>query len=439
MKCSWMILGLVLQAKAAGLVEIANDALKSNTGYLSALAGAAAVQDVLKIHQAAWLPQLSMDAVKGATEYKDFDNVTGISPKNKNLSYGLNLNQKLFDMQSWLRFKEQSFLLQEALYNAAATKQELLYNIAVRYFAVLQYYSAYDNEKIKLAAYKEQLRKVKQEFNAGKSAKPELSQVQAQYMLAKAEVLSAKNQLMHEIQRLTEITGKSYKFIYRIGDKIPLHSPQPNNVNSWVRLMKANNLSLKSAHSAMLASDKEVSAVLAAGIPVMAFSSSWKHMRPIFMQPDSFAYSLDWSLSFSWPLFTGGADTAKYSRSQHLGAQARQRLIASERSLTQRTINSFNDINLGVERVQAATEAVAAAETSERAYEQGYVAGTQTITDVMHATSRLYEARLQLIKAKFSYITEALHLKLLIGGLSEKDLLAILPLFTKHKRYLNLV
>lgn len=442
MKYSWMILGLALHASAASLSSVAEDALKTNTNYLSALAGAAAVQDVLKIHQAAWLPQLSLDATKGSSQYKEITGgaIVSLNPGDeiKNLTYGLNLNQKLFDMQSWLTFKKQSFLVQQALFNAAATKQELLYDVAIRYFAVLQDYSAYENEQIKLKAYQEQLRKVKQEFNAGKAAKPELSQVQAQYLLAKAETLSAKNALMHEVQKLTEMTGKSYKFIYRLGDNIPLHSPKPNKVKSWVNLMQQHNLSLKSAHAAMLASEKEIDAVRAAGIPVMAFASSWIHQRPLFMQPDTSSYTMNWSLSFSWPLFTGGADTARYSQSQHTGAQTRQMLISKQRNLTQKTINSFNDINLGIERVRAAREAVSAAKTAKVAYDQGYSAGTQTVTDVLQAISRLHEARLQLIKSKFAYITEALHLKLLVGALTIKDLQALSPLFLKQKRYLNL-
>lgn len=432
MRYTWIVLGLALNGYAASLSSITAEALKTNSEYLSALAGAAAVHDTLAIAKDAWLPQIDLTITKGLTEFIDQS-----PPDLKGFSYGLNLNQKIFDMSSWLLVQKQAQLVQQAVYNAVATRQSVIYQVSVRYFKLLESIAAYENEQAKLKSYKEQLRKVEQEFKAGKAANPELSQVKSQYLLSKAETLSAKNTAMHNVQRLAELTGSSYKFIKGLGSGLALKAPKPNKVKHWLLLTKQNNLSLKAARASMLASEQDIAAMRAAGVPVLAFSSSFSRVRPVFMN-DASSTVRQWGLSLNWPLFHGGANRDRYVRSEHTGVQARQALIAMQRNLKQQATNTFNDVNLGLERVWAGQQAVVAAEVARRALAEGYSAGTQTITDVLESIAKLHAARLQLIKARYAYIDAVLHMKLLIGSLSMRDIQAIEPMFVQRKNLTSL-
>ena len=436
MRFTRMFLGLIISSKilAASISDITKDALKSNAEYIAAIAGLAASQDGLALLKSGWLPQLTIDASKGFSDTFPNPNPQAADVNSAQLlrsaSYGISLNQKLLDIPSWLGVQKQSYLVKKSLYNVAAMKQEILHEVATAYFQVLESISAYENQKAQLRAYKQQLHQVKREFDVGKSAKPELVQVESQYFLSEAETLSAKNEVLHNIQKLSQMTGKTYKSINRMVDIIPLKNPAPNKVDSWLDLMLKHNLDLKSARADLMASEQEIEIARTSNLPTLAFSTSVSRMRPIIFN-QKFSTVRKWDISLSWPIFNGGANLARLAQSQHLSAQNRQSFIALQRQMRQKTINVFYDIRVGVSRVNAAKKAVSSALTAKEATGHGYFAGTQTNTEVLQSISRLYSAKLQLIKAKYEYLADVLYLKQLVGALSERDIANISRLFSK--------
>lgn len=437
MKKSWITILVFLNINslsAASLMNVVHDVLQYNTDYLSARASSALVKDSLAIAKSNWMPQLSVNASKGQTITRPNPNPQGADPSKQKLestAYGLTLNQKLLDMPSWLSLKKQSYQVQQAIYQEYYTRQSVMYQAAVQYFAVLQALGSYENELTKTKSYKEQLRQVKQEYEAGKAAQPTLAQVESQYLLAKAELLSARNNIIYEVQKLSQMTGRNYNYVQTLGSKMPLAVPMPNKVDFWINLMKKQNVSLKSKYASLSAARQAVEAARASAAPTMNFSAGASRSRPITFATEDFGKINTWSLSFNWPIVTGGRVAAVLSQSLHAQQQAEQAQIASERDLRQQTISSFYDIRVGIEQVKAASQAVHSANIAMMALKDGYLAGTQTISDVLQSISRLHAARLQLIKARYGYLGEVLRLKLITGVLSEKDFIATSKLLTK--------
>lgn len=425
----WLLI-VAQEVFGANIASVTKDALKFNSEYKSAVEAAMAMQDSLDISKSAWRPQLTLNASKGNNETKPAPNSNDANSvlNLRSTSYGISYNQKVFDLTALHDVSKQNYLLKQAIYTREATKLNVMYEVALAYFSVLEAINSFENEKAKLKAYKQQLTQVEHEYNAGKTAKPKLSQVESQYQLAAAETLAAKNNIIHAVQGLSQLTGVSYKMVKGLGSSFPLKRPVPSNPDAWVKLMLKNNLSLKAEHASVMSKEQEMEAARASRLPVVSFSTGVSRTRPIQTSP-AFSTVRQWSVNLVWPLFSGGANISKLSRAEHFASQSQQSLISLRRQLIQQTISSYYDVSVGVDRVRAARSAVKSAEIAKNAINEGYKVGTETITEVLQGISRLYAARLQLIKANYGYLTSVLSLKVLIGALSFNDINSLDKIF----------
>lgn len=438
MQISRMILAFLLTSEllAVNLSEVVRDALSSSTDYLSARAVAAAAKDSYSIAKSTWLPQMNFDASKGFAETRPSPVGNADQQDVKSLSYGVTLNQKLFDIPAWLGVEKQSFALQKAMLDELSVRQNIIYSVSVQYFDVLQKISEYSSQKAKLKSYQEQFRRVRQEYSAGKAAKPELAQVEAQYLLANSELLSAKNGVLHSLKKLSQITGKDYKSINLLGGYIPLARPKPARAAAWVKLMYKQNVALKASLFTLKSARQDVEIARSSGAPVFNFNAGIRRYRPLNFQNLNSGTSKNWGVSMTWPVVTGGNGAAVLSQSGHMLDKTEQLHTALMRELKQQTTNTFYDLSVGVLRVQAAQKAVDSAKIALGAIKDGYNAGMQTNSDVLDSITRVHDANLQLIKSKYAYLSDMLQLKLLVGVLSEKDLFKLSRLFDR-KQSLN--
>jgi len=140
---------------------------------------------------------------------------------------------------------------------------------------------------------------------------------------------------------------------------------------------------------------------------------------------DSITGSNQVGLSFTLPLYSGGAVTSQVKQAQYNYVSASEQLESAHRTTVRTVRSSFNNVNASISSINAYKQAVVSAQSSLDAMEAGYQVGTRTIVDVLNATSTLYNAKQQLSDARYDYMINELNIKSALGTLNEQDLTAL--------------
>ncbi|MCE1737063.1 TolC family protein, partial [Enterobacter hormaechei] len=93
------------------------------------------------------------------------------------------------------------------------------------------------------------------------------------------------------------------------------------------------------------------------------------------------------------------------------------------RKVIQEVHSSSNNISAAISSVEANKQAVLSAQSSLDSMEAGYQVGTRTIVDVLEATTKLYQAKQNLSKARYDYLLAQLNIQQARGTLNENDLI----------------
>jgi outer membrane protein len=130
-------------------------------------------------------------------------------------------------------------------------------------------------------------------------------------------------------------------------------------------------------------------------------------------------------ISFTWPLFQGGAIASAVRQSRALYHQAEAQLDALLRDTERQTRAAYRGIVTGVQRIAAAHRAVESGSAAVEASRRNVEFGTGTEFDLLNAQNNYYAAIRAYSQARYDYLTDVLTLKQQAGRLSERDLLAI--------------
>jgi outer membrane protein len=130
-------------------------------------------------------------------------------------------------------------------------------------------------------------------------------------------------------------------------------------------------------------------------------------------------------VSFSWPLFQGGAIASAVRQSRALFRQSQVNVDAIQRSTETQTRAAFRGIVTGIQRIGAAHRAVDSGERAVEAMRRNVEFGTATEFEVLSAQNNYYAARRAYNQARYDYLTSVLTLKQQAGRLTEQDLIAI--------------
>jgi len=130
-------------------------------------------------------------------------------------------------------------------------------------------------------------------------------------------------------------------------------------------------------------------------------------------------------VSFSWPLFQGGAVASAVRQSRALYRQAQAAYDAMQRDTERQTRAAFRGIVSGIQRIGAARRAVNSGRDAVDASRRNVEFGTGTEFELLDAQNNYYTALRAYHQARYDYLTSALTLKQQAGRLTEHDLDAV--------------
>jgi len=418
--------GFSLASQAEDLLQVYQQARLSNPDLRSSAANRDAAFEKINEARSPLLPQLGLGA-----DYTYSNGYRDSSGLHSNTTSGsLQLTQTIFDMSKWrnLTLQEKTAGIQDVTYQVA--QQDLILNTATAYFNVLKAIDTLSYiEAQKQSIYRE-LDQTTQRFNVGLVAITDVQNARAQYDSVLANEVTARNNLDNMVEALRQITGNDYLALASLNiDRFK--TTKPDAVSALLKQAESRNLNLLSARLNQDLAREQIRYAETGHMPTLDLTASTglsnskyggSRANQSAGSTDSISGTNQVGLSFSLPLYSGGAVTSQVKQAQYNYVSASEQLESAHRSAVQTVRSSYNNVNASVSSIDAYQQLVVSAQSSLDAMEAGYQVGTRTIVDVLDATTTLYNAKQQLSDARYSYLINQLNIKYALGTLNEQDL-----------------
>jgi len=417
-----LLTGLLVatSVRAENLLDIYRLAKQNDPTYLAAVAEYNAAKEASPQAWAAVLPHLSLNG--NHTEYDQtqiFGAATLDSPYHSN-GYSLTLTQTLYHQEQFDRISQADAQVAQAEAKFNGAKLALITRTAQRYFNVL---SAADNLAFAQAnreAIEQQLQQTKQRFQVGLTAITDVHEAQARYDASVASEITAKNLYAIRQEELREITHQAPGPLATLEENSPLLSPDPSDVEQWVKTALTQNLSLLAAQKAMDAAQAGVGIARAGHLPTLDLQANYTDMKASGGL-NTKTKGTTVALVLNFPLYAGGGVSAATSQAAALYQQSME-LYEQQRRATERgTRNSYLTVIADISTVTALKQALRSAQTALEATKAGFDVGTRTAVEVLDSQQLVFQARSNYAKSRYDYILETLNLKQSAGTLSEED------------------
>jgi len=375
--------------------------------------------------RSAFLPQLS-----GSFQY-EFNDQDNDDFKNFQVErYSLELRQSLFNKENWAILGQAQLGVKQAEAQYLAEKQNLLIRTANTYFDVLRAQVEVEFSKSELEAIARQKEQAERRFDVGLVPVTDVRSAQAQFDLASAADIAAKNNLENALEAMLLLTGSIPDSVSPLAADLPLVAPDPAVSDDWVNLALEQNLDLVASRIAAETAEAGVTSIRGSRYPTADLVGTAQKVEHDKQGRDLEAGQI--RFEFRMPFYTGGRIKAQVRQAKADAASAHQSLLSQERATAQQTRNAFRGVTGSIARANALQQALVSTRKSAEATDAGFRAGTRTSVEVLRALRDVFRAESDYAGARYDYIINYLSLKASAGTLSEDDLAPINSFLVKQ-------
>jgi outer membrane protein len=353
---------------------------------------------------------------------------TGMFGHTRTRSINGTLSQTVFDFSKYANLKaaHSAAEAQDDVYQAA--QQALLVRVSQAYLGVLTSEDALTYAKANEDAFRQQFEQSDQRYKVGLSAITDVYQARAYYEAAKAQTITAQNDLNDAREALTQITGKPTGELKKLRDDLPMQPPSPNDQDAWVKQALATNPELKAQEQNVRTAEHNISAARAGHLPTISAqvsygkNASWYENASI---QNNRPASTTIGLSLNVPIFSGGMTQSRVRQSIYQRDSAADAAESQRRQVVRDTLNYYRSVIAGIAQVESAKASVESGQKALEATRAGFDVGTQTMTNVLLAIQTLTSSESGYSQARHQFILNKLLLKQAAGTADLSDLQAI--------------
>jgi outer membrane protein len=424
---------LTLNAQAADLIQVYQQALANDATYASARSSLAAGQERITQGRAGLLPSISASGtnLRNNGEFIPFnegvlDVVNGqiVLPSRQNAdnhtnTYTVSLSQPLFNWSLWQSYQQSKLAQAVAEATFAQARQDLITRVAQAYFDVLTAQDNLTSTQAQKVATTEQLASAKRNFEVGTQTITDTHEAQAAYDLVVAQEFAAINDLDNKRTALQVIVGKAPGELAPLRTGVTIEPPSPAVVDPWVSSAEGQNFAVISAQLSLEIAKREIARNRGNHMPTLNLTAAAQHTNQTsYGATNNKAIGVTWTV----PIFSGFAVTSQVREAIALEDKAGNDLEATRRNASQTARQAFLGMTSGLAQVKALEAAEVSSKSSLDSNKLGYQVGVRINIDVLNAQKLLYSTQKDLSKARYDTIMNGLRLKSAAGTLKEEDL-----------------
>lgn len=428
-KLSFLVFGLfsITEVQAITLVEAYTLARDNDPTFQAAFYAHQAGQEFKALGRSNLLPVVTASYSR-YKNHADIDFENGLVKRSEQRDYAsqtasVQLRQPLINFDGYARYKQGVAQTSLSDQEFAIREQELILRVFNRYAAVLYAEDMLGLAKSKRAAYSAQKQANLFMYENGEGTKTDILESQAKYDLAEADIVEAQNILTDARATLNKVLGKKIDQIQPLIEDFATLPVDPINLEQWESLALKSNLELAAQRHTLEVAEQEVNRSKAAYMPrldaVMSWSNNVSDTTNTYNQ-DATINSI--GLQFTLPIYSGGATPARVSQSKANLLKAKAEFDEKANAVIIELQKQFNLVLDSQLRLTALTTAVNSAQLLVKATHKSIKGGTRTNIDVLNAESQLFEAKGDLLLARYNYLQSYLNLKKVVGTLGFDDL-----------------
>ena len=439
---------LSLNARAADLIQVYQQALANDAVYASARASLAAGREKVPQGRASLLPTVGVTGsyARNNTEFSPYnEGVTLVNPltgaptvvgsnngtANANL-VTLSLVQPLFRWDRWETYEQSK--LQQAITEAqfAQAQQDLITRVAQAYFDLLSAQDNLETIRAQKVATTEQLASAKRNFEVGTQTITDTHEAQAAYDLVVAQEFAGINDLENKKSALQAIVGTAPANLATLKPGVVLAPPQPATIDPWVSSAETQNYGVTVSELSLESAKRDIKRNRAGHYPTADLVASSQRNKVNGATSSSGSTTTNViGVQWSIPIFSGFAVTSRVRESIALEDKARNDLESTKRNAALAARQSFLGVNSGLAQVKALEAAEVSSKSALDSNKLGYQVGVRINIDVLNAQRQLYSTQRDLSRARYDTIMNGLRLKAAAGSLREADLIPVNALLVK--------
>jgi len=414
---------IALHAQSATLADIYNLAVENDPQLGAAQAVFLSKNEVVAQNRASLLPNVRLRGQSSDNRRMIQGNPTQPTARYNDHGWQAVLNQPIFRLDSWYRFKQAKNLQAEAMANFASEQQTLIIRVAESYFAILEQEAGLSASNAERNAVQRQLEQVQQRFDVGLVAITDVLESQAAYDSSTVNVINAEGLQSTAYEPLIRLTGEHILEVNGLAENFPVKNPEPKNADAWVESALQNNYSLKAALERLGSTEKGLKLAKSGFYPSVDAEVSYSHN--VTGSISFLGNKLDqrsMALNVNLPIFQGGGVKSQVKAAAYNLEAAQKNLDLTRSQVAENTRSLYSAINTDVARVRARLRGIESSQSALDATQTGYEVGTRNIVDVLQAQRNLYASQLQYASARYRYVIDTLRLKQAAGTLNPQDL-----------------
>ena len=419
---------LMPQVSAAeNLVDVFQSALVNDPQLLAEAAAQRAVGELDSQATARFLPQLSLSANNGKVKRQSSAQTFGGDREYNNHGYTLSLTQPLYRQENYIQSNQADIAIEQAAASYQIAEQALILRVAERYFDFLSRQDEVKFSESEKEANAKQLEQVQQRFDLGLATITDLSESQAGYDLANADVITAKNELANSRERLLETSGLYLEGLAPLASETPLVRPVPEESEEWIAVALVQNPNLRVVQKTKEDAQQVIALEKSGHYPSLDIvgEKNYTSQSDSSFGGSSKVHQESVSIRFNLPIFEGGGVSSRVRQASHRLDEAMQNEEAQRRAVVRQSREAYNGVMSGISRVKALKQALVSGQKALESTEAGYEVGTRTTVDVLNVRRDLFRAKRDYANARYEYILSSLRLKQAAGTLSPNDLAQI--------------
>ena len=299
-----------------------------------------------------------------------------------------------------------------------AVEQQVLADTASAYVAVVRDQSVIElninNERV----LERQLQAARDRFHVGEITRTDVSQAEARLSDARASRIAAEGDL--------EIARAAYENLVGAPPgtlEFPAMTgfPVPQSAEEAFALARERNPSALRAAAAENAVWHDIDAAGAALLPRVTLEATARRD----WEPSRFATESDTAeiiANVTVPLYQSGEEYARIRQLREIAAQRRRELDAARRSARESAAQRWERLQTARARVEAFQASVEANGIALEGVEQEAEVGARTVLDVLDAEQELFEAQVNLVRARADAAIATFLLLGVVGRMTAEDL-----------------
>lgn len=420
-------------AAAQSLQELYDAARAYDATYLAAKANAASAE--YRVAQTEALGKPTLAATAAATTAQT-DPPSTSAKGSTTVQGALNGRYPLFNRSNDVTIEQARKTLLTAQADLDSAEQDLIVRVAQAYFDVLAAQDTLTTTRAKKAATSEQLASAKRNFEVGTATITDTREAQARFDLDTATEIAAENDLRTKRIALDQLVGRPNVEPKPLVVPLALQPVAPASAEEWVTVADQVHPTVRRARVGLEVAQLETTKARAAEKPtfdaVASLSGSdTRGALPNLSRSAGTTTVASIGVQMNWPLYTGGATTARIKETGVLEEKARQDLEAARRGVAQGTRVAYFGLQSGLAQVKALEAAESSSKLALEATQLGYKVGVRVNLDVLNSQSQLYSTQRDLAKARYDVLVNSLKLRQASGQLVPTDLDSVNRLLAK--------